>query len=415
MMAQSSSLPPSNSILEIEYHRPKLTDYQLAHIFHPARIVIIEASTKSGKTVGCIAWLIERAILNGKLGNQYWWVAPSTEQARIAYGRTKRGLQPDILRVPNETAMMLTLKNGAAIKFKTGEDPDTLYGENVHDCVMDEVTRMRETAWWAIRTTLTATKGSVRMIGNLKGKLNWAYKLARKAEAGEQDMHTARINSKMAVDAGILDAEDIAAAKRDLPPLVYKELYECIPTESGSNPFGYEHIRNCIAVLSTKPARVFGVDLAKGERPEGDWTVVTGLDFNGYVCKFERWQSPWTETKIRIKSIVGNTKTLVDSTGAGDPVLEDLQRSYGGMFEGYHFTQSSKQKLMEGLAIAIQQQKVHFPEGVITNELESFEFEYSKIGVKYNAPAGMHDDCVCSLALAVQMMPKSVSMWDRMG
>ena len=35
---------------------PTLTDYQLEHLFHDARTVVIEASTKSGKTLGCIVW-----------------------------------------------------------------------------------------------------------------------------------------------------------------------------------------------------------------------------------------------------------------------------------------------------------------------------------------------------------------------
>lgn len=35
------------------------------------------------------------------------------------------------------------------------------------------------------------------------------------------------------------------------------------------------------------------------------------------------------------------------------------------------------------------------------NELESFEYEYTRTGVRYTAPEGMHDDCVMALALAV--------------
>jgi hypothetical protein len=66
----------------------------------------------------------------------------------------------------------------------------------------------------------------------------------------------------------------------------------------------------------------------------------------------------------------------------------------------FKFTATSKQQLMEGLAVAIQQRKITFPEGPIKDELEQFEFEYTRSGVKYSAPAGLHDDCVCSLALA---------------
>ena len=57
---------------------------------------------------------------------------------------------------------------------------------------------------------------------------------------------------------------------------------------------------------------------------------------------------------------------------------------------------------MEGLAVAIQQQRIRYPEGPIVHELECFGYEYTRIGVWYSAPEGLHDDCVCALALAVQ-------------
>lgn len=398
------------------YRRPALAAYQLAHVFCPERISVIEASTKVGKTVSCIAWIIEQAMLTGQPGRKYWWIAPSFSQAKIAHGRCKRGLYPIESRSTNETTLSINLLNGATIEFKSGEIPDNLYGENVYAVVIDEASRVREEAWFAVRSTLTKTKGFVRIIGNIKGTKNWAYRLARRAEAGEQDMHFARLTCADAVKAGILDQEDIDRAKRELPEKVFNELYLSIPNEDGNNPFGLSHIRECLVpILSTKAPRVFGIDLAKSI----DWTVVIGLDQAGNVCSFDRWQGPWTETKNRILGMVGSTKTLVDSTGVGDPVLEDLQRTRGGVFEGYTFGSESKQKLMEGLTVAIQQRKVHFTDNVIKAELDSFEYEYRgsggrSLGVRYSAPEGSHDDCVCALALAVEMLPKAVSMWDRL-
>ena len=52
------------------------------------RISVIEASTKSGKTEGCITWLMEMA-MSGRLGVNYWWVAPISTQAALAFGRMR--------------------------------------------------------------------------------------------------------------------------------------------------------------------------------------------------------------------------------------------------------------------------------------------------------------------------------------
>jgi hypothetical protein len=49
---------------EIVYRRPWLYDKQVEAIFTDMRYGVIEASTKSGKTVGCLAWIFEKAIQN---------------------------------------------------------------------------------------------------------------------------------------------------------------------------------------------------------------------------------------------------------------------------------------------------------------------------------------------------------------
>jgi hypothetical protein len=127
------------------------------------------------------------------------------------------------------------------------------------------------------------------------------------------------------------------------------------------------------------------------------------LDEDGKCCRFYRFQKPWEDTIKEILLAVNHAPALVDSTGVGDPILEMLQRRSGGEnFEGYHFTGPSKQRLMEGLAVKIQQQAIMFPDGPIRKELEIFEYQYTRTGVRYAVPEemGYHDDCVCALALA---------------
>ena len=140
-----------------------------------------------------------------------------------------------------------------------------------------------------------------------------------------------------------------------------------------------------------------GVDLAKSL----DWTVVVGLDRAGHVCGFERWQSSWEQTEKRILSLIGSTPTLIDSTGVGDPIVERLQRLCPTVY-GFKFTSQSKQKLMEGLTVALQQGRVGYPDGAISQELDTFEYRYTRTGAIYTAPEGLHDDCVVAIALALE-------------
>jgi hypothetical protein len=81
--------------------------------------------------------------------------------------------------------------------------------------------------------------------------------------------------------------------------------------------------------------------------------------------------------------------------------VETLRRRAGNV-EGFKFTPASKQQLMEGLCLAVQRRAVGFPEGPVRAEMEAFEYEPTRTGVRYAAPEGAHDDCVVALALAVE-------------
>ncbi len=382
--------------MTVEYVRPKLYPRQLEAIFDQRRYSLIEGTTKSGKTAGCMAWLTEQAVL-GREGQNFWWTSPIFGTSKIAYRRIKRGL-PRNLYQANETDLTITLANGAVMWFKGADKPDSLYGEDVHAAVIDEASRCKEESWHAIRTTLTATRGPARIIGNVKGRLNWFYALARTAEAGDPNMGYHKITWHDAVAAGILDESEIDDARSKLPAHVFRELYEAEPSDDGGNPFGVDAIRDCIGPMSGEEPAAYGLDLAK----KLDWCVLVGLDGAGSTCRFDRWQGPWQESIARIRRQVGNKPCLVDSTGVGDPILEALQRDDGRNFEGFKFSQTSKQQLMEGLAVAIQSGGVTYPDGPIPAELLVFEYEYTKTGVRYSGPAGSHDDCVMGLALAVR-------------
>ncbi len=344
-----------------------------------------------------MAWLNEQSI-KGMPGQNFWWVAPVYPQADIAYRRFKQALPHDVYDFHDSKLRITAKPNQTAMWFKSGEKPDNLYGDDVYGAVIDEASRIREESWHALRSTLTYTRAPVRMIGNVRGRGNWFYKLCRRAQAGDPDMEYHKLTCWDAVAAGILNIEEIEDAKRTLPKNVFRELYLAEPSDDGGNPFGIAAIHGCIGVLSSDPPEVWGIDLAKSH----DYTVLLALDKQGRTCRFERFQRSWQDTIRHVRATVGYDAALVDSTGVGDPVLEALQAGGYSNYEGYKFTQPSKQQLMEGLAVAIQSKKITYPEGTIVNELESFEYEFTRTGIRYSAPEGMFDDCVCALSLAVR-------------
>jgi len=234
--------------MQIQYNRPYLTDYQRVIVSSESRYQVIEASTKIGKTIAALVWLFEQA-LSGKPGQHFWWTAPSYKQTDIAFNRLQRFIStPQMFKV-NHTNHSITLPNGAIMEFKTTEDANHLYGEDVSACVMDEFTRMKADAWHAIRSTLTATQGRCIIIGNIVGINNWGYKLAREVEAGKEGWSYMKLTAEDAIRAGILKKEEIEDARKSLPKGKFMELYYGIPDETSSNKFCYsfrdnDHIGN---------------------------------------------------------------------------------------------------------------------------------------------------------------------------
>jgi hypothetical protein len=382
----------------INYTRPFLYPYQLDILNSPSRYTVTVAATKVGKTASHIVWLFEEC-LKIKPNQRVWWVAPTIGQAKIAFDRMKVQITDNRLYTSNDTNRTITLVTGGIMEFKTAEKPDNLFGDDVYAAVYDEYTRGREASWHALRSTLTATGGKCKFIGNAKGKKNWGYKMAMKAKSGDDPNYQFfKITAYDAAEAGMMTKdgrpflEEIEDAKKDLPKSVFDELYLAEASEDGSNPFGLDFISRCVYPMSNLQPVCFGIDLAK----RSDHTVIIGLDQFRQVCYFERFQMDWRQT---INTIIAlpPAPLIIDSTGVGDPIAEEVSRSREVEF--FTFSQRSKQQIMEGLAVAIQKREITFPEGVLKDELDSFEFVYTRTGVSYSAPDGMHDDCVCALAM----------------
>ena len=371
----------------------------LSSVLHPsqlsvdaqlARFSVLEIGRRWGKTTYGRIKAIRRAIKRGKVG----WFAPTYKYLADPMRDIERALAPVTARM-DRVEKRLELVTHGVIDFWSLEDVDAGRGRDYDLIVVDEagfVPKLLE--WWrnAARPTLSDRKGSALFLGTPKGTGDF-HRLFTEAEGDTTGtMRAFRIGTRHNPH---IDADEVEAARRSLPPEVFAQEYEGIPAEDGGNPFGLDAIRECVGPMSVAKVEHWGVDLAKSH----DFTVAVGIDRDGAVCRLERWQSPWGVTRERLAQMIGGTPALIDSTGVGDPIVEDLARVCRAA-EGFKFTSQSKQQLMEGLQLAVQTREIRFPDGWLRAELESFGYRYSGRSVSYEATAG-HDDGVCALALAV--------------
>lgn len=372
--------------MRIELSKPHIN--QKVIIDSNARFRVVACGRRFGKSELSQVEIIKEALK----GNNVAYITPT-------YKLSKTFFEKLINVVPfenNKSDLIINFPNNGKIQFFTGERLDNLRGLKFHFIVIDEASFIPnlEDGWLnSIRPTLTDYKGKALFLSTFKGK-NYFYSLFMKGLGGEDGWQSFKFTT---YDNPYIDKNEIDDAKNQLPDVVFEQEYMANPMENSANPFGNKFITLCTKPLSNEPVAYYGIDLAKSF----DYTVIIGLNMNGDVCYFDRFQKDWKQTKETILNLDRNKPVMIDSTGVGDAITEDLQRYFNSM-KGFKYTAQSKQQLMELLAQSIQQNQIGFPDGLIKKELEIFEYQYTSTGVRYNAPHGFHDDCVNALALAVK-------------
>jgi hypothetical protein len=367
-----------------------LHEGQLKVVSEARRWNVLQCGRRFGKTCLGENRVIETA-LNGQPAA---WFAPTYKLLADVWRHLVWSLKSVTASV-NQQEKQLRLITGGIIDCWSLDQPDAGRGRKYKRVVVDEagIVRLLQESWQeAIRPTLTDLKGDAWLLGTPKGR-NFFHRLYARGESGtDPDWKSWRMPTTA---NPYIDPAEVEAARGDMPPAAFNQEFLGIPADDGGNPFGIDAIHACVGPLSEAAPVCFGVDLAKSH----DWTVACGLDEAGNVCRLERWQSDWGQTRRRLMDLIADVPALVDSTGVGDPIVEDLIRECPRV-EGFKFSSASKQQIMTGLVADTQRHTYTMPDGWLTAEMESFEYQYREGGVRYSAPEGLHDDGVCALALA---------------
>lgn len=346
-----------------------------------------------------------------------WVVAPTYTLADKVFREMlyfSRKFLPEFIINASDAKMKLVLRNIGGelseICGKTAENPDNLLGEGLDWLIADEAARIKQSVWESyLSQRLLDKNGWALLISTPKGR-NWFQRMYARGRS-----RTERIAAYCypTADNPLVSAVLLAQAKDELPEDVFRQEFMADFIDSGGSVF--RNVDECATgqLRPTKPYSTFvmGVDLAKYR----DFTVIVVLDMRGNLVFFDRFnQIDWTLQKARIKSIskqYNNASIVMDSTGVGDPIYEDLRRMECPV-SPYQFTEASKKTLIDNLVLAIENRRITYPAiPDLLNELKSFTYTLTDAGrLKRSAPSGEHDDCVIALALAVHALGTSLDM-----
>lgn len=346
-----------NSRIKINIKPPKLASYQRDFLYCPQRFSVVLASTKTGKTFSNIYWICELAhggnkqwyYRSVKEGWNFWWVAPVYSQAKIAYTRLSMRLKkkaPGLYKY-NQTDLTITTPLGTVIWFKSADNPDNLYGDDVHGVVFDEFTRAKQSAWFVIRSVVTHTEAPVHFIGNYTGQSSWGVKLARLAVTDPTNYAFFKVTAYDAVRAGILKEEEIEQARKDLPMAVFTALYLAEGVSDDSILFPEKVLEDCFTNDFVQPGQKYiSADIALHGSDRFVVIVWAGMIVEA-IYTIDKCDAKQAEEFIKAKAnewSVPQRNIVYDHDGIGAFLAGYLRNAYG-FVNGSAPIQSSKDKI----------------------------------------------------------------------
>ena len=232
----------------------------------PIRFRVVVAGRRVGKTMLAIREMCKFARLPDR---NVWYLTNSRQQAKsLVWNKLKKKLKSlNWIRSTNESELSIELINGSRISLKSAEQGDNLRGESLDFICIDEFCDIDLETVWAqiIRASLSDRKGHALFTGTPKAGNQYARDL--------YDNYLSRKGwmsfSFTTAQGGFVDEEEIAQARQDLAPKIFKQEYEA----------SWESLGNVIF-------EEFGDhNIQPVAKPLAHEELIVGLDFNvGVMC-----------------------------------------------------------------------------------------------------------------------------------
>ncbi|MEQ1893377.1 MAG: terminase family protein [Planctomycetota bacterium] len=370
---------------------------------------VLATGSRWGKS-RCAAMEAVAAALEPRKRSMGWCVAPTLELADKVFREiviiaaehlTHRLVE---LKQHDKKLVLRNLGGGLSeIRGKTADNPVSLLGEGLDWLIVDECSRLKPEIWSSFLSQRLIDKdGWALLISTPKGK-GWFYEMWRRGQGRDPQYESWNAPSWQ---NPYLRKELIAAERERLPERVFAQELGGQFIEGAGSVFRYVREAATGGAATHNPELLYyaGLDLARVQ----DFTVLVILDEKKRVVFVDRftkmdWQNQVKRMRAGLLSF-DDPPVLVDSTGAGEPIFEQLVRA-GCSAKPYPFTARSKVALVDNLALMLEKRELTLPRAELCpellDELESFEYRISDQGHwKTGAVGGAHDDLVMALALA---------------
>jgi phage FluMu gp28-like protein len=217
----------------------------------------------------------------------------------------------------------------------------------------------------------------------------------------------------------LIKPEFLEEMRQNMTKEAYLMEYEAEFVEALNSYFPQDLIRKCVELAQKLGVELYGsleAAFSSGDYYAGvdfgklqDYSVITVLKREGDILKLVYLyqfplETPYTQVighLVRAHQKFKFRMVLVDQTGVGEPVLEEIRNQGLGNVEGLKFTVQAKEELLSNLKIAMEQSRLAIPyHRQLCTQINEQQYQYSKSGhLQFSHPDKSHDDMLWSLAL----------------
>lgn len=329
---------------------------------------------------------------NCKIG----WVSPVYKQCKKVFKDIDSAFtnNQNVFKDKNKTDLILIGHNNSSLNFYSAESYDSARGETFDFLIMDEFAFQPEDAWTSVfRATVLVRGQKVLFLSTPFGK-NHFYKIH--SLDGVNDNY--KSFTMTSYDNPLINPTEIDDARLTLPENVFRQEYLAEFIDGGTGVF-------VDVVVNDSPSGAeqyyAGIDLGRAD----DYTVLTVLNSKGQTVYCNRWRhNTWSNiiNDLMPHLTKWNAMCYVEVNSIGDVLYEQIRARYNRV-EPFYTTSKSKQDIIEGLQVAVQNKEFSILDlDWLKKEFDVFTYEYSQKtrSIKYSAPKGFHDDGVMSCAIA---------------
>jgi len=366
-------------------------------IDHPAKYKVIACGRQVGKTMLCALDSRERLLA----GQRKLYTSTSQKQTDQFWEYVK-AFTADLNPYKHDSRRIMRLGEGL-LDVQTASAPDTLRSGHYHHIDFDECAYLDPRVWSQVGIPMLLRYDGSASFWSTPRRRNWFFLHFQKAQQKQADGDRWATWNFATTENPHLSEAALTELTENMTEEDYQQEILAQFLEGQGAVFRYVTDRATLQRHDPYEGHfVAGLDWAQKQ----DFTVMVIMDSaTKQVVDYDRFNGvDWALQRGRVQALYERWKPetiIAESNSIGSPNIEALQRE-GLPVQPFETTASSKPPLIESLVLAFDRNEIAIlDDPIMTGELMAYERTITSTGrSQYNAPAGMHDDCVIALALA---------------